>query len=114
MILNMTRTGAFSINAFAHRDNNCGMPFTSNLAYKVELEIMEDHLDKETGFIIDNNAVQEYFNKTYARAKKFRSCELIAIAACRHFRRKIKGLRRVAVSISGNPAHAWLTSSWCA
>lgn len=114
MTLSMTRNGTFHVNPFAHRDNNCGLENTQLLHYRVELEIDARHLDKESGFIIDNNAVHDYFERTYKNVQKFVSCERIAMAACKHFHHNIKSLRKIDVSISGNPEFAWLKSSWAA
>lgn len=111
MKLKMKRTGVFTVNPHAEAVHHCGVPRNFDLHYIVEIETSDDHLD-QNGFIIDNNEVHQYFAQTYRYISVFKSCELIAMEACEHFCRRVKGLDAITVSVSGRPGAAWLTSSW--
>lgn len=111
MILDIERGGYFIVHVDAESRNKCGTPDNHVLHYKVKIETTSDNLD-HNGFIIDNNEIHDYFVWTYRYASAFESCEKIAMAACEEFRSRVIGCKKVAVSISGNPANAWLTCSW--
>lgn len=81
------------------------------MSYKVHVETSAEHLDKD-GFIVDNNAIHEYFVQRYKHVQDFQSCELIAAKACDAFHKLYPALSRIWVSISGNPTAAWLTAQW--
>lgn len=110
MTLRMTREGSFAYNPEARSAGHCGIPLNLVLHYRVMIETSPDHLD-ENGFIIDNNAVHDYF-LNHRFEPRFWSCEEIAMRACEYFVRHIAGLKQIEVSISGNPNAAWLTSCW--
>ena len=111
MKLKMERQGQFIVNWTVSATTQCGVPGNNILSYRVKLETSDKHLDPN-GFIIDNNKIQEYFVQTYGKVEKFVSCELIASAACRDFRKMLLNLWAIEVAISGNPTAAWLTAHW--
>lgn len=111
MKLRMERNGQFTVNWKTSAATQCGVPGNNILSYRVVFETSDKHLDPN-GFIIDNHQVHEYFVSKYSNVDKFVSCELIATAACRDFRQLMPNLFGGSISISGNPAAAWLTAHW--
>lgn len=117
------RSGTFPVgfpgdNPFGHSREQCGMRGqTYTLNYEVRIVGDDQHLN-ERGFIIDNNAIHEYFLRTYRYAEHFPSCEQIACQACKDFE-KMQGkgdlknvkFHEIDVTISAMP-HAGLTASW--
>lgn len=111
MKLQITRTGTFIVSPDARPEHVCGTLNNHILHYQVLIESTPEYLDHH-GFIIDNNAIHDYFVSTYQRCSKFRSCEWIAMRACEHFSTLVTGCTRVRVQISGNPTAAWLTAEY--
>jgi hypothetical protein len=112
----MQRTGSFRVTCpTGDTATQCGPRGTQDLKYNVAIESDEAHLD-ESGFIIDNNAVDAYFKSAYQLVKTFVSCELIALKAVRELR-VLLGERalsiHVTISSSGYATdYASLTASW--
>lgn len=101
----LRRKGEF--DAHLKGDLHCGMkkPF-NRFQYEVEISVEDKGLDAQ-GFVLDNQAIQEYFDTTYADKPTIRSCEAMAKAATLDFRRML-GLRakhcvEVCVRIFGIP-----------
>lgn len=109
--LTMKRIGKFTVGECADDTTQCGFKGTRTLDYKVVIEGSPEHLTKE-GFLIDNFAVQRYFDDTYKSVKVFLSCERIAIKAVEDIRRMVGvGVKAVEVTVDGTGL-AGLTASW--
>jgi hypothetical protein len=83
IVLPMTlhRTGSFVVNDTAEDHAQCGFRRGDRQVwYDVSIESDSSMLDSD-GFVLDNNAVQHYFDDTYATVTEFQSCERIAIRA---------------------------------
>lgn len=112
MELSMRRVGQFDVNWEVDNRTQCGPKGTQRLAYDVRIEANEKCLD-EKGFIIDNNAVDQYFTKKYNRVRVFESCEKIAMVACEDLRKMLgdKPIAKIEVTIAGSKL-ARLTARW--
>lgn len=111
MRLTMKRIGKFTVGACEDDSTQCGYKGTRTLDYKVVIEGSPEHLTKE-GFLIDNFAVQRYFDDTYKTIKQFVSCERIALKAVSDIRKMVGvGVRAVEVTVDGTGV-AGLTASW--
>lgn len=114
MRLKIEREGDFSVANMIENPNKCGMYEKASFHYRVEIDGNSGHLTPQ-GFIIDNNDIQGYFDKTYTKntAKiPFISCENMAAKAVRDFRNSLKvKVYGIKVTIWGSE-HASLTAYW--
>lgn len=116
MLLGITinREGQFSVRFTHSNENQCGVAGTQVLNYKVKIVGDSEHLN-DRGFIVDNDDIHGYFTRTYDRVRDFKSCEHIAIEACKDLKNLCEDsgakVYAVDVTISGNPL-AGLTASW--
>jgi hypothetical protein len=86
---------------------HCGLTQGFNrFRYEVEISVDNDGLDNQ-GFVIDNKAIQEYFDTTYRGRPTTRSCEAIARTACEDFKAMLgdrsKHCARVCIRVFGLP-----------
>lgn len=110
--LTLQRVGSFSAHAPVNR-HQCGRQGLQNFSYSVAIKGGADTLDSQ-GFLIDNRAVQQYFDKTYSlnhTLKEVPSCEQIALKACEDFRTLVPKSKGVRVTISGSP-QAKISAVW--
>ena len=114
LALTIERTGTFAVHWSGSNASQCGIAGTRVLHYTVRIGCGEQHLNPH-GFIIDNNDIHAYFDRTYQGVRDFESCERIAAKACKDFHATLdeSGVEPtfIEVTISGNPA-AGLTASW--
>jgi len=109
--LTMKRKGKFTVGTCEDDSTQCGFAGTRTLSYGVLIEGSPEYLTPE-GFLIDNFAIQRYFDTTYAQVKKFLSCERIAMKAVADIRRMVgKGCKAVEVTVDGTGV-AGLSASW--
>lgn len=112
MRLFISRIGKFTVGSVGDDSTQCGFAGARELNYRVFIEGDCMKLTPE-GFIIDNFAVQRYFDAKYGgHVDKFLSCEKIAIQAVKDFRRMVPGCKCVTVTIDGTSGAAGLTASW--
>lgn len=79
--MSLHRTGQFNVNLYAEDSTQCGFHRGDRTCFfDVRIDSTSDCLDAN-GFILDNNEVQKYFDRVYATAEVFPSCELIALRA---------------------------------
>jgi hypothetical protein len=83
----------------------------------------DQHLNAD-GFIIDNNAIEDYFVRKYMNVLDLESCERIASTACKDFRAMfgkgvLKNVRVSAIEVriagilhTGTPPVAGITAKW--
>jgi hypothetical protein len=117
MSISIQREGQFAVTWHGENATQCGAAGTQVLQYRVEIVGSDKHLNPQ-GFIIDNNAIHDYFIKKYRNVIDFLSCENIAMEACRDLKEmfgrgalnKVK-ISEIDVTISGGPL-ARLTASW--
>lgn len=110
--LYMARQGKFTVGSVGDDAHQCGFKGARELAYSVVIEGDCMKLTPE-GFIIDNFAIQRYFDEKYGgHVDHFVSCEKIAMQAVRDFRRAVAGCKSVKVTIDGTSGAAGLTASW--
>jgi len=94
MKLSLHRTGSFLVNDSAEDHAQCGFRRGDRqLWYDVLIESDSAFLDGD-GFVLDNNAVQHYFDRQYADVEVFVSCEKIACKAIEDLA-QIMGAERV-------------------
>jgi hypothetical protein len=107
----LTRAGYFDIGQVDGDDSNqCGSRGERRIRYHVAIVSPPDHLNSH-GFVLDNNDVQAYFDRTYSHVTDLPSCERIAMQAC-HDLASIAGcVVNVEVTIGGTP-QAGLTAFW--
>ena len=109
--LSMKRIGKFTIGECEDDTTQCGYKGTRTLDYAVLIEGSPERLTPE-GFLIDNFAVQRYFDETYKSVKQFVSCERIAMKAVSDIRRMVGiGVKAVSVTVDGT-GKAGLTATW--
>lgn len=110
--LYMARQGKFTIGSVGDDSTQCGFAGARTLDYRVVIEGDCLKLTPE-GFIIDNFAIQRYFDEKYGgHVDRFLSCEHIAMQAVRDFRKAVQGCKSVTVTIDGTSGAAGLTASW--
>ena len=117
MSLVIERRREFAVAFSGAKATQCGAKGTQILSYRVRIGGMEKHLTSQ-GFIIDNNAIHDYFMAKYRAVQDFESCERIASAACRDFKAmfgqaplELVKVRFVEVMVGGSPVAA-ITSRW--
>lgn len=99
--LKMRRIGKFHVGNVLDDSTQCGIRGTREMEYRVELEMSREHLTPE-GFIIDNFAIQQYFDSKYNQdMEKLPSCETIACQAVEDFCTLVPNCTRIAVNIDG-------------
>jgi hypothetical protein len=79
------REGVFHFNGAVNRLNRCGIT-GQGLTYRYQVRLFAESLDQR-GFIIDNRAINLYWNLKYStpEPKVLPSCEEIAERACADF-----------------------------
>jgi hypothetical protein len=107
----MKRVGKFTVGQCQDDTTQCGFKGTRTLDYRVVIEGSPEHLTPE-GFLIDNFAIQRYFDDTYKVVTHFLSCERIALKAVADIRRMVgTGCKAVEVTVDGTGV-AGLTAGW--
>ncbi len=107
----LTKAGYFEIGTVTGNDRfQCGAQGERRIRYHVSITGLPERLSKE-GFVLNNHAIQEYFDVKYKVVDTLPSCERIAITACEDLA-KIAGCPvRVEVTVGGVP-NAGLTAFW--
>lgn len=91
--LSLNRRGSFFVRDQSDDSTQCGRTRGQReLFYEVRIDSIGEDLD-QNGFLIDNNAVQSYFELKYSKCRVFKSCEIIALTAIGDLR-KLVGLSR--------------------
>jgi len=81
MKLTLHRTGDFLVGECKDDSTQCGFRRGDReVFFDVTIESDSAMLDA-SGFILDNNEVQHYFEREYAQVDEFKSCETIALKA---------------------------------
>jgi len=114
MKMTLERNGSFMVNDKAEDHAQCGFRRGDRqVFFEVVIESDSACLD-ENGFILDNNEVQHYFDRTYSDVEVFQSCESIAIRAIDDLR-EIMGYDRVfSIRCTIKPGtHAGITAEKC-
>ena len=85
MFVTLSRKGLFQVPYMQHTPHQCGSMETRAYDYEVSIRADADELNPE-GFIINNESIQEYFEKKYgtlASPWPADSCENLARVAAR-------------------------------
>lgn len=108
----LTRQGKFMAPNLveSHSPTRCGRPGIYEFKYAVQLRCPSDKLD-DKGFVIDNVAIQRYFDERYGAEHRFVSCERMAAEAVQYFRHILPHLTGVVVRIYGTPG-AYIQIVW--
>jgi hypothetical protein len=70
MKLTLQRQGTFSVGECGDDTTQCGMRGSRKLNYHVSISSTEKQLD-DSGFIIDNNEIQQYFDARFYSVDRF-------------------------------------------
>lgn len=115
MNITMTKVGKFSTNRERAATYQCGTQGMTVFDYEVSITTSNEALNKNTGFIIDNAAIAEYFDNYHTHEEITPSCELIACNALDYFRtlftREGVDVKRINVRIQGSLT-AYFNANW--
>lgn len=112
MSLVLERRGRFSVTAYPGAAQ-CGHVGLTHFAYSCRVTSSSKYLSRQ-GFVIDNQAIQAYFDGRYSDARSaLPSCEMIALGACHDIAQLVgKGALEVKVAISMIDGPARITATW--
>ena len=100
--LSLHRTGSFNVNRDAEDSTQCGFA-RGNRTCWFDVTIRSMNQLDENGFLIDNNEVQHYFDRTYAGVTSFKSCETIALRAVNDLRDIVGHDRCLSIKVEIKP-----------
>lgn len=102
--VSLYRAGTFHIRTI-NVPSRCGDIRPSECGYRVYITAFTDKLNA-LGFVIRQKEIRDYFDKRYGPNASELSCENIALAAMRYFKRAVgpSRLKSVAVAISPDKA----------
>lgn len=103
MRMSLHRTGSFFVNDRAEDSTQCGFRRGDRQVwFDVRIDSDSAFLD-EQGFVLDNNAVQHYFDEKYKDVTVFVSCERIACEAITDLRERMGADRVYFISCEIKP-----------